>query len=199
MSTVTTLHRMRSSRWLLAAFALLACACSSLATSSPASANDDDFITIVSIEPDVAYQLVGNSVKLSAATNYDVFNSPYYLRIVDTTSGAVVNTCGVSTCSGLVTQSQATTHSYSASIASYNGANFQYGASTSVTWREGLVLNASETYTQAGTTVKFLAKAAGTALQSQYIAIVDLTTSQTIATCLASVSCPASVTYGYKT
>jgi hypothetical protein len=63
---------------------------------------------------------VGNSTTLTETSDNDITYSPFYVQIWDTTTDALLAQCGTgTTCSAVVSQSVATTHTYQATFGGY--------------------------------------------------------------------------------
>ena len=181
--------------------ALIAIALAFVTATAPAKAADDiGFLPRVSLTAEDPYELVGESSTLTASVQfYDIPSSPYYLRIYDVQTGAIVKQCDANICAVPVTAGQPSSRHFRAYITSSSGfPPVSYAAvsnTQTVTW-SNLVINANPTFLAEGLTSTVTAKGAGTAAQSESITIRDDVTGMTIATC-AGVICPVNVKSTY--
>lgn len=167
---------------------------------APAQADDDIiFPPMVGLSVDAPNQLAGGVATLKAgAMLIDIKSSPYYVKIYDVTTQALIKTCGDrNVCEIAVSQNVATQHKYRAYISGAGSAfpppSIQaISNDVTVKWGAHLVLNADRPELVEGETSTLTAKAA----VPGPIVITDDTTGLTVKTCAAqfTMSCVAPVT-----
>lgn len=157
---------------------------------------------VVSISSSNSYAPIGGSVTLTASSDIDVGPTPYWLDIVDSTTGKVIANCGAGiTCSASVSEVLAGTHNFYAEVSGYDGASpiEKVSSTIAVTWYD-LYFSASATYVPVGTSVTLTATTnINVGPTPYYIIIKDSTTGYTLNTCGTGYSCSYSYTAGSPT
>jgi hypothetical protein len=154
----------------------------------------------VSLSASTTSPLSGQSVTLTATSNYDVSPSSYYIVIKDTTLNTIVTSCNSgTTCSTTVSYS-GVAHNYQSYISASDGTNVQAQSSTTtVTWGAAysISLSASTTTPASGQSVTITATDNQTVTSTGlYIVIWDNTTNMLVGTaCSTGTSCTATVSY----
>ena len=146
----------------------------------------------------------GNSIVLTATTNMDVLSTPYWIYIIDSTTGSVVgNPCGSGTsCSVSTSQSQAVSQDYYAEVSDYGPSSPIEATSQtlSVSWNWIVYISASNYFPD----VYFSTALTATTTQDvgptpYYIYIVNFNTGSILATCSSGTTCSTSVTQSSAT
>ena len=156
----------------------------------------------VSLTSSFTTQSVGQSVTLTAVSNYNVGPSPYWIEIFNETTNVLVATCGSGTsCSASVSQSNPESYSYIAYVAASSSTNppptIQATSGTvSVQWVYFSVSLTSDYTTQlAGQSVTLTAVSNYNVGPSPYwIEIFNETTNGLVAICGSGTGCPVSLT-----
>lgn len=146
--------------------------------------------------------LVGQATTLTATANQDVGPTPYYINIVDTTTGRVIDSCGSgTTCTTTVTENVPTTHLFQADVGG-GGAGIStndqaISGAHAVTWAASLSVHlvASPSSLMVGQPTTLTATTQdNVATIGEDINIVDTTTGVVIQTCSSGTTCTAQVT-----
>ncbi len=140
---------------------------------------------------------------LTATSSFNVGPTPYYIRIIDTTTNAVVATCGTGTvCSASATYPTAQTHSYRATINNLaQTAQLAQSSVVSVTWHGVSVsLSASaNTVGVFGSSTLNATASADVGPSPFWIQIFDATTGTRVGVCGSGTTCAATVSQTYAT
>jgi len=144
------------------------------------------FTRHVALKVDWSSVGAGSTVHLTATTNRTVDGSPYPIMIADSTGSQIAVCREGRTCTADVTQSQAISERYVATIG-----NVAHSAGVPVVWNDwGLQLTADQTRIQAGGTVTLSAQANSAIDFARYdLSIVETATSQTVKDCGHTSSC----------
>jgi len=176
----------------------------------PAIQASSSFLSVtwvaVTLNASNAYLGVNMYTTLTATANADITTSPYYIDIYDQSTATRVKYCGSgSSCAIVVSESVATSHSFSAYVAdagpSYPPGSVQaVSNSVNVTWMS-VRLTADPTYLAPGapTTLTAIASTDIGQTPSYFIELFDQTTGQFLVRCGSNNSCSVDVTMGPAT
>ncbi len=154
----------------------------------------------ISLAASKTTQSVGNSVTLTSTTSVDIGPTPFYAEIFDTTTGALLMSCGYGTsCAVTTSQTSATTHRFITYVSGYSSvyppSGIQATSNASyVTWaNSGYNLALSMARTSSGQDTVTATSTVNVGPTPYYMEIFDLSTGSRVAVCSTGSSCAATV------